>query len=713
MIYQGDNLRVELIEAGIAELVFENPGSVNKFDEHTLNEFSSALNALHGHEEVKGLLMTSAKSTFIVGADITEFLTLFAHVESTKQWVHKASRIFDKLEDLPIPTVAAVHSFALGGGCEAILACDFRVADTSAVIGLPEVKLGLIPGFGGTVRLPRLIGPDNAIEAMTTGKSFKPNEALAVGLIDSVVEPEHLKASALSLLKDAISEELDWRAARQPKLEPLKANKTERSMTFSTAKGLVWAKAGKHYPAPHAAVEVVERGATEAREGALLIENELFVELAQTDASRAQVGIFLADQVVKSKGKKLARQATKEINRAGVIGAGIMGGGIAYQSAVRGVPVVMKDIKQESLDLGLAEATKILEQGVQRGKVTTRKLAETLNRITPTLHNNELSQVDIVVEAVVESAKTKASVLSQIEKTVAEDAIIATNTSTISVDLLAESLEDPSRFCGMHFFNPVHKMPLVEIIRGKKTSDETIATVTAYAMKMGKTPIVVNNCPGFLVNRVLFPYFDGFEKLIEAGVDFTVIDKVMEKEFGWPMGPAYLCDVVGIDTCVHASQVMAEGFPERMPHNKEGALAKLAEQNRFGQKNGQGFYNYQKDKRGKPIKEAAPETYKLLGEATNALNSEEIIARCMIPMINELIRCLEEGIVASAEEADIALIYGLGFPPFRGGAFRYLETLGLKEFVELADQYAHLGSLYQVTDGLREKAATGGSYFNS
>lgn len=713
MIYQGDNLSVDIVEPGIAELKFDGQGSVNKFDQKTLNEFSSAIDAIAADSDVKGVLVTSAKSTFIVGADITEFLTLFADIESTKTWVHKASRVFDKLEDLPVPTIAAVNGFALGGGCEAILACDFRIADETAVIGLPEVKLGLIPGFGGTVRLPRLIGPDNALEAMTTGMNHKPAKALAIGLVDAVVSTDHLRDGALTMLRDAIHGELDWRAARKPKLEALKANDVERLMTFSTAKGMVWAKAGKHYPAPHAAVEVVERGAGEERNGALLVENELFVKLAQTDACRAQVGIFLADQVVKSKSKKLAKQATKKINRAGVIGAGIMGGGIAYQSAVKGVPVVMKDIKQEALDLGLTEATDILTKSLKRGRIDAKKVTSTLNKITTTMHNNELENVDIVVEAVVESPKVKTAVLSQTEKVVAEDTIIASNTSTISIDRLAESLEHPEYFCGMHFFNPVHRMPLVEIIRGKRTSDETIATVTAYALQMGKTPIVVNDCPGFLVNRVLFPYFAGFSMLLDDGIDFPAIDKVMEKDFGWPMGPAYLCDVVGLDTATHASEVMAAGFPERMPHNEEGAIAKLAAADRFGQKNGKGFYQYGVDKRGKPTKTVYEDVYSVIGEKQETAEKEEIIARCMIPLVNEMVRCLEEGIVASAEEADIALIYGLGFPPFRGGAFRYLETLGMKKFIELADKYAHLGELYQVTDGLRAKAEAGESYFKS
>lgn len=713
MIYQGENLHVDFIEDGIAELQFDAPGSVNKFDEKTLNEFSTALDSLHNQTGLKGVIMTSSKPTFIVGADITEFLTLFADVEKTTTWVHKASRVFDKFEDLPVPSVAAVSGFALGGGCEAILACDYRVVDETAVIGLPEVKLGLIPGFGGTVRLSRVIGPDNALEAITTGANHKPEKALAIGLIDAIVQQDKLKAAALSMVKDAIAGDLDWQAKRQPKLVALKANDTERLMTFSTAKALVFAKAGKHYPAPHAAVEVVERGAGEAREGALNIENELFVKLTQTDAARAQVGIFLADQMVKGKSKKTAKSASKQIKRAGVLGAGIMGGGIAYQSAVKGVPAVMKDIRQEQLDLGLNEAAKILGKGVQRGKVKPETVAQTLNAIVPTLHNNELENVDVIVEAVVENPKVKGAVLAEIEGVVADDAIITSNTSTISIDRLASNLKNPSRFCGMHFFNPVHKMPLVEIIRGKDTSDDTIAAVTAYALRMGKTPIVVNDCPGFFVNRVLFPYFAGFSMLLDDGVDFPKIDKVMEKQFGWPMGPAYLSDVVGIDTSDHATHVMAEGFPGRMPRDENGAIAKLAIAGRYGQKNGKGFYEYGTDKRGRPTKEVNPEVYQVIGEKNGDAEADEIIARCMIPMINEVIRCYEDGIIASAEEADMALLYGIGFPPFRGGAFRYLETMGLQNFVELADKYAHLGEMYQVTDGLRQKAAAGESYFNS
>lgn len=715
MIYEGKSLAVKLLDDGFAELVFDAQGSVNKFDRQTVTELDEATAALKDRSDVKGVLVRSAKSTFIVGADITEFTELFSAPEDeVLSWVEKTSQVFDRFEDLPFPTIAAVNGFALGGGCEMALACDMRVADTSASIGLPEVKLGLMPGFGGTVRLPRVIGSDNALEWMTTGKDRKGQQALEEGAVDAVVAPDVLTDAALSMLKDAAAEKLDWQSRRAQKKAPLQLNKNEATMSFSTAQAMVAAKAGKHYPAPHLMVETVQKAASLDRDGALKLENQGFVKLAKTDAAQAQIGIFLADQQVKGKGKKLAKSSDKSIDLTAVLGAGIMGGGIAYQSAVKGTPVIMKDINRDALDLGLKEAAKILGKGMQRGKVDATKMATTLNAITPTLEYSTLKDADLVIEAVVENPKVKASVLQETEETVSDDAIICSNTSTISIDKLAESLKKPERFCGMHFFNPVHRMPLVEIIRGKDTTDATVNAVVAATMKMGKTPIVVNDCPGFLVNRVLFPYFAGFSKLVLDGADFTKVDKVMEKDFGWPMGPAYLLDVVGMDTANHAAGVMADGFPERMKSIENDPVTLMYNEKRLGQKNGKGFYNYGTDKRGRPTKDAADEAYSLINQhaaSGQSFEKDEIIARLMIPMANEAIRCLEENIVGSAAEADMALLYGLGFPPFRGGVFRWIETMGLDKFVELADKYAHLGAIYQVTDGVRKMAADGKSYF--
>jgi 3-hydroxyacyl-CoA dehydrogenase/enoyl-CoA hydratase/3-hydroxybutyryl-CoA epimerase/enoyl-CoA isomerase len=428
------------------------------------------------------------------------------------------------------------------------------------------------------------------------------------------------------------------------------------------------------------------------------------------------IGTFMNDQYVKGIAKKAGKVSTHKLERSAVLGAGIMGGGIAYQSAVKGTPIVMKDINQSALDQGMNEAAKILNKGMSIGKVDGKKMAATLTSIEPTLSLDPVKHTDFVIEAVVENPNVKSAVLSEVEEVVSEDTILTSNTSTISINRLAKALKRPEKFCGMHFFNPVHKMPLVEIIRGEQTSDETIAATVAYAAKMGKTPIVVNDCPGFFVNRVLFPYFAGFSLLLNDGADFAKVDKVMEREFGWPMGPAYLLDVVGLDTADHCTDVMAEGFPTRMAKLTSDPVTVLYSNKMFGQKNGKGFYTHSLDKRGKPKKEVDAATVELLA-ATAPGNAEfdkaDIIDRLMIPMINEIIRCLEEGIVASPAEADMALLYGIGFPPFRGGIFRYVDTIGLAAFVAKADEFAHLGEIYQVTEKTREMAESGQTFYSA
>ncbi|UXI01326.1 fatty acid oxidation complex subunit alpha FadB [Photobacterium sp. TY1-4] len=715
MIYQGETLSVSYLEDGIAELNLNAPGPINKFDLKTLECFNEALNALYQQPDLKGLLLTSAKDAFVVGADIKEFLGLFAKpADELSQWLTYANDIFNKLEDLPVPTLTAINGHALGGGCECVLATDFRLADNTARIGLPETKLGIMPGFGGTVRLPRLIGADSAMEIITAGQDKKAADALKLGLVDGVVAPEALKDAALAMLKDAIAGKLNWQHRRAQKTAPLTLNKIEAMMSFTMAKGMVSQVAGPHYPAPITAVVTIEEAARCSRDEALAIENKHFVTLAKSDVAKALVGIFLNDQLLKGKAKQAAK-AGKATQKAAVLGAGIMGGGIAYQSALKGVPVLMKDIADASLDLGMGEAAKLLNKQLERGRIDGLKMAKVLSAIHPSLHYTGIEATDVVVEAVVENPKVKAAVLAEVEAQVGEDTVIASNTSTIPINQLAQALKRPENFCGMHFFNPVHRMPLVEIIRGEHTSEETIARVVAYAAKMGKSPIVVNDCPGFFVNRVLFPYFAGFSLLMRDGADFTKIDKVMEKQFGWPMGPAYLLDVVGIDTAHHAQAVMAEGFPDRMGKDYRDAVDVMFDAERFGQKNGNGFYAYTLDRKGKPKKTVDPATADLLAPVVSApaeFAADAIIARMMIPMVNEVVRCLEEGIIDSPAEADMALVYGLGFPPFRGGVFRYLDTQGLANYVAMAEQYAHLGAVYEVPAGLKEKAAKGETYYH-
>ena len=715
MIYESDTLKVQRHDGGIAELTFDLHGeSVNKFNQATVDDLKAALSALEAEQGISGLLVTSAKPVFIVGADITEFTRMFkAGKETIIEFAGHNSANLNRLEQLPFPSVAVINGYALGGGFELCLACDFRVMSTAARVGLPETKLGIVPGWGGTVRLPRIIGVDEALMWIAGGAEQRADAALKVGAVDALGAPEELRKVAMVTLQRAIDGKLDSRGRRDAKRSPLPLNDTEAMMAFFTGKALIAQQAGRNYPAPVAAATAVEQARGMGLEDALAVEANTFAELAQTDVAQALVGVFLSDQLLAKKAKGWSRQADKPVQRAAVLGAGIMGGGIAYQSAFSGIPIKMKDIAQAGIDLGLKEANKLLSKRVARGRMSPEKMGETLNRIEPTLSYDGFGQIDIVVEAVVENSKVKQAVLAETEKQVAADTVLASNTSTISITRLAEALERPENFCGMHFFNPVHAMPLVEVIRGAKTSDATVGRTVAYATAMGKKAVVVQDCPGFLVNRVLFPYFDGFSKLLRDGADFQAVDKVMER-WGWPMGPAYLLDVVGIDTGVHAGAVMAEGFPDRMRHDFKTAPEIMFEAGRLGQKNGLGFYEYPSDKKGRPVKTATAVAYELLAghvAERREFTPEQIVARMMVPMATELARCLEEGIVGTPAEADLALLYGLGFPPFRGGVFRWLDAIGMENFAAMARACEGLGKSYELTEGMQAKLANNETWY--
>jgi 3-hydroxyacyl-CoA dehydrogenase/enoyl-CoA hydratase/3-hydroxybutyryl-CoA epimerase/enoyl-CoA isomerase len=716
MVYQGNRITVTMLEDGIANMQYnaENE-SVNKFDAETNKQFAEAVNALEKADDVKGLIVTSSKGVFIAGADITEFVASFKQSEEEiKDWVININDAFNRFEDLPFPKVAAINGAALGGGCEMTLVCEYRVMSDKAIIGLPETQLGIFPGFGGTVRSTRVIGIDNALELIATGTPKKALDALKLGLVDATVAADDLQDAAIDLVKKCISGELDWQAKREEKLVPVKLNQLEQAMAFNSAKGMIFAKANpKQYPAPALAIAAIEKHVNLPRDKAIEVEAAGFAKAAKTPQAESLVGLFLSDQLV----KKLAKQHSKkahEINEAAVLGAGIMGGGIAYQAASKGLPIIMKDIKSEQLDLGMGEASKLLGKMVDRGKMTPAKMGETLSLIRPTLNYGDFAETDIVIEAVVENPNVKRAVLKEVEGLVKDDCILASNTSTISITFLAEALERPENFVGMHFFNPVHRMPLVEVIRGEKSSEEAIATTVALASKMGKVPVVVNDCPGFLVNRVLFPYFGAFDLLLKQGADFAHVDKVMEK-FGWPMGPAYLIDVVGLDTGVHGAEVMAEGFPDRMKPDYKGAIELLYENKRLGQKNGVGFYKYEMDKRGKPKKVADEATYELLKTTTDSdkqtFDDQAIIDRTMLAFCNETVRCLEDNIVSTPSEADMAMIMGVGFPPFRGGPCRYIDQMGLDNYLALCEKYAHLGKAYEAPQKIRDMAAAGETFY--
>ncbi|MES3006336.1 MAG: fatty acid oxidation complex subunit alpha FadB [Pseudomonadota bacterium] len=709
-MYKGKAVSLTRMESGVGHLCFDLQGSsVNKLDQATFGELRAVLDLLVD-SGLEGLVCSSAKSSFIVGADITEFSSMFKlPEEELRRWCADCNAIFTAFEDLPFPTVSAIAGAALGGGFEFALVTDYRVATAAAAFGFPEVGLGICPGFGGTVRAPRVMEPQKALEWISSGRQSSASAALHDGAIDVITAPEMLMDSAMELILAALDNKEAWQERRSCKrsVVPL-----DLSQAFANTQNKLLGERRQHNPAPLRVLDAMSRSVGVDRATALQIEHRVFVELARSEIAGNLVQIFLNEQWLRQKSRQVAASAGS-VQQAAVLGAGIMGGGIAYQSALKGVPVLMKDIAQQGLDAGINEASQLLQKQVAKGRLSDEKARTVLASIRPTLDYQGIETVDIVVEAVVENPRVKKAVLAEVESKLSATAVLTSNTSTISISSLASSLQHPERFCGMHFFNPVPLMPLVEVIRGAATAEQTIATTVAYAQRLGKTPIVVNDCPGFLVNRILFPYFGAFSQLVRDGADYRQIDTAMEA-FGWPMGPAWLLDVVGIDTAVHAQAVMAEGFPERMAYDFKSAMDLLFAAGQYGQKSGAGFYRYETGSGGRQNKvmdEAIVTALSTVQHQQRAFTDTEIVERMMLALCLETVRCLEDGIVASPIEADMGLVLGLGFPTFRGGALRYIESLGLPQFCVLADRYAALGPLYRPTERLRMLAASGQKFY--
>jgi 3-hydroxyacyl-CoA dehydrogenase / enoyl-CoA hydratase / 3-hydroxybutyryl-CoA epimerase / enoyl-CoA isomerase len=714
-LFQGENVNVLPLTEGFVELVFDRQGdSINKLDRRTMAEFRDATACIAADPSVRGVLVTSAKDVFIVGADIKEFGELFAMPErELASYTLASNRRFCSFEDLAIPTVVAINGFALGGGLEMALSGALRVMASSAKVGLPEVNLGLIPGFGGTVRLPRVAGAQVAASWIAGGMPASAGSALEAGVVNEVCEPALLRERALGLLRRAANGEVDWRAAQQRKREAVSIQESAQVASPEAVKARATQADRRHLPAALAAIKLLRDATTLDREAALRLESEAFAGIAKTQAADSLVQAFLNEQHLKKHYRDLGKKARK-LEQAAVLGAGAMGGGIAYTSALSGVPVLLKDIHQEALDAGVREAARLLERQVKAGRLKAEKAQDTLAAISPQLDFAGFRDVDLLVEAVVENLEVKKRVLSNIETEVRDDTVIASNTSSLRIDDIAQGMRRPENFVGMHFFNPVPAMALVEIVRGVRTSEEAIATVVRYAVTMGKSPIVVRDCPGFLVNRILTPYVRAFLLLVEQGADFVQIDRAMEA-FGWPMGPAWLQDVIGMDVSGHVVDVISAGYPGRMPPMPQNALKLMMSLGRLGQKCGLGFYAYERDDDGKLGKTAASDTHALLSQlqatGERTFSDREIVERMMLPIIVEAAVTLEEGVVASAAELDTALLLGIGFPSYLGGALKYADWLGLAEVVRQCNQYAHLGEAYHPTSAMRAMASNGAAYY--
>ncbi len=692
--------------ADIAVLTFDAPDKgANVLSQSVLEELAAHLTALEARSDLAGLVIRSGKEhSFIAGADVREFVaSLAAPKEEIVKFCRAGHALFGRLAKCPFVTVAAIDGICVGGGAELAIWCDRRVAaeHPKTEIGFPEVKLGIFPGWGGSSRIPRMIGLANAVEMITSGESINAREAYKMGLVSDVVPSERLLDAAVNLIRTE-QQTKQYLEDRKTWSQPIAVNETELGFLGATASAVIRQQTKGQYPAPEAALELMLETAAEDLESALKQEAQGMAKLFGSPVNAALINVFFLDQHNK-KDKGLDREgvAPRAITRVGVVGAGIMGGGIAAANLRRGIPVVLTDAQPAALAKG---AQKVIEEAAFNRETKgpdAAKAIEMASLLRVSQLDEDFAPCDLVIEAVVERLDVKRQVFARLEPRLADDAILASNTSTIPIASLAEGLKRPERFLGIHFFNPVRRMKLVEVIRGEQTSDEAVATAVAYAKRIGKSPIVVKDGPGFLVNRLLFPYMNEALELLVEGASVDDIEKAA-KRFGMPMGPITLFDMVGLDTALYAGGVMREAFPERF--TESAMLAELVAQGRMGQKSGAGFFNYQTKKREPQPDPAFGELLDKHRRGQEKFSQDALQHRLFLPMLLETTRVLEAGLVRDVRDVDLALIYGLGFPPFRGGLLFWADTVGAAKLVEQLKPFEHLGPRYHPTPLLLDMA---------
>jgi 3-hydroxyacyl-CoA dehydrogenase/enoyl-CoA hydratase/3-hydroxybutyryl-CoA epimerase len=690
-------------EGDLAVIWFDLPGEkVNKFSSTVMMEFGSIVDEMEKASDIKRIVLASGKpSIFVAGADVSEF-TKATTPEMAKEYTRFGQQVFHRFSKLPQVTVAAINGAAVGGGCEVAISCDYRVVSDSlkAQIGLPEVKLGIFPAWGGTTKLPRLIGLLPALDMILKGKVVDGKRAKAMGLVDEVVPAGILLDVAKQFTKRG-----KRRGGGRTKLL-VEGNPIARSVIFSQARKGVMEETRGHYPAPLAAIDVIEYGMSHGVERGLAREVEVVAPLIMGDVAQNLVRLFFLME--ESKKERIPAKPV-EVAEAGVLGAGVMGGGIAQIVADKTDALVrMRDINWKAIAGGLKAASRIWKRKVERRRMTRGEMQRKLARITGTTDWSGFDRCELAIEAVVENLDIKRQVLDEFQALAKDNAVFASNTSTIPITDIAANAKKPENVVGMHFFNPVDRMPLVEVIRGAKTSDVAMVTVANFARKLGKTVVYCNDGPGFVVNRILGPYMNEAAFILEEGNSIESIDNAM-LDFGMPMGPMALLDEVGIDVAAKVAKILGAAFGSRTEAST--VVDKLYADGRHGKKNGKGLYLYEDGKRKGPDSSV----YKILGiRSPHAADAKAVVERMLLAMINEAAVILDEKIVATAAELDLAMIMGTGFPPFRGGLLRYADSLGLPYVqARLDDLSQKHGKRFVATTPLRRLAEKGGKFYDA
>lgn len=716
MVSEASTLSLKFPAPDIAMLTFDVVGKgANVLSQAVLAELRGHLDQLQKRNDLAGLIIRSGKpGQFIAGADLREFLTAIssgANTEITFEMCRQGQKLFSRLSQNPFVSVAAIDGICVGGGAELASWCDRRIVSSSpkTQFGFPEVKLGLYPGWGGTVRAPRIVGLSNAIEMIAGGESISANEAYKMGWASDIVPVDSLVGAAIGLIRrEQLSKE--YLRDRHAWAGAISLSDTDMAFLGATASAYIQQQSKGQYPAPMAALETILAGASLKSEQACELEAKGMAKLFGSPINQALLNIFfLTDRNKKDTGVA-AHVVPQEISSLTVVGAGIMGSGIAAANLKRNSKTILADANLEALERGARNALEEVSYNRETKGPDAEKAIRYAAQLLTTQSQEIMAEADLVVEAVIENLEIKRKLYADIEPKLRPGAFLASNTSTIPISKLAEGLKSPERFCGIHFFNPVRRMKLVEVIRGKRTDDVCVATAVKLAKDLGKFPIVVEDGPGFLVNRLLLPYMDEATKLLEEGNSIDSIDKAA-KAFGMPMGPIELYDMVGLDTAVYAGKVLCDAFPSRF--QASSIIPALVAAGRLGQKNGKGFFSYQNKKQKRELDPTVePIMLPHCDKGAKPLGKDIITQRLFLPMITEATRILEEKLVRDPRDVDLGLVFGIGFPPFRGGLLFWADSMGAAKLLEMLAPWEHLGERYQPTALLKDLAVSKRKFYD-